>query len=156
VTGSKAVWWWLGLGICFMGCHLGRPPASLARYNVGQVVGPVAEPGLRDFIRDGIASALGASAILGGKSATAVDVAVLSAETSAVASGPAGQVFAARLELSVLSGSRTAKFSLERAYTVIDAVQASQARAIAFKQLSVDLTQEIVLWLANSPGASGE
>jgi hypothetical protein len=85
-----------------------------------------------------------------------VDVAVLAAETSTAAAGPAGQVYAARLELSVLSGSRSAKFSSERAYTVVDAVQGSQARAIAFKQLAVDLTKEIAVWLENSPQATGE
>ena len=156
VARPKAGWWWLGLSLCLMGCHLGRPPVAQSHYTVGQVVGPVAEPGLQDFIRDGLASALGASAILGGDSAAVVDVAVLSAETSAAAVGPAGQVFAARLEVSVLSGSRSAKFSSERAYTVIDPVQGAEARAIAFKQLAVDLTKEITVWLANAPEASGE
>lgn len=156
MTEFKAGWWWLGLGLCSLGCHLGRPPAPPSHYTVGQVVGPSSEPGLQDFIRDGMASALGASAILGGESAVGVDVAVLAAETSAAAAGPAGQVYAARLELSVLSGSRSAKFSSERAYTVVDAAQGSQARAIAFKQLAVDLTKEIAVWLENSPQATGE
>ena len=154
--GFKAVWWWLGLGFWAVGCHLGRPPAPPSHYTVGQIVGPSSQPGLQDFIRDGMASALGASAILGGEHALAVDVAVLAAETSAAAAGPVGQVHAARLELSVLSGARVGKFSSERAYTVTDAAQGSQARAIAFKQLAVDLTKEITVWLENSPQVSGE
>ena len=154
--GLRTGWCWLGLGIGLVGCHLGRPPAPVSHYAVGQVVGPFAEPGLKDFISDGLVSALGASAILGGDGSTAVDVAVLAADTSAAAAGPSGQVFAARLEVSVLCGARSAKFSSERAYTVVDPVQGAEARAIAFKQLAVDLTKEAATWLANAPQAASE
>ena len=156
MTGPKVSLRLLGFCFCLAACHIGRPSTPTKHYTVGQVVGPAAEPGLQDFIRDGLASAFGASAILGGKNAAAVDVAVLAADASLAAAGTAGEVFAARLELSVLSGDRNAKFSSERAYTVIDPVQGAEARAVAFKQLAVDLTKEISVWLVNAPKATDE
>ena len=142
---------WVGLLAFVFGCHLGRPPAPVASFSVGQVVASSAEPGLQDALKQGIASALSANQMLAEKGTEAIDIAVLSAAIQSTGASLNAQMFAARLQISVRVGSRSAQFSSERSYTVIDAIQGESARAEAFHALALSLTEDAAMWLANAP-----
>ena len=75
----------------------------------------------------GLSQALTARGVLdaGGQ---AINVAVLRADTSPSAVGPSSQMFTARLQVSVQVGSRSARFSSERSYSMCDPVQGAAAR----------------------------
>ena len=141
------------------GCHIGRPKPPDVNYSVGQVVAPVAEPGLADALKSGLAAALSQRSMLGEAEAKEVNVAVLSATTVPTGVGPSSQVHTARLQFSVQVGDRRATFSAERSFTVIDTVQGATARAEAFTLLANHLSRDAALWMAtaadNSDGTGG-
>ena len=147
---------WMGLLLLGLGCHLGRPPAPAAGFLVGQVVATTSEPGLEDALKAGIASALTSRSMLMETGADAVDIAVLAAVSQPTGASGASQSFAARLQISVRTANRTAQFSSERSYTVIDAVQGESARKAAFYALAESLTKDAVEWLAAAPEAGNE
>jgi len=147
---------WLGMVLLGLGCHLGRPPVPTAGFSVGQVVSTTSEPGLQDALKSGIASALASRAMLVEADADAVDIAVLAAVSQPTGASGASQSFAARLQISVRTANRTAQFSSERSYTVIDAVQGESARKAAFFALAESLTKDAAEWLAVAPEAQDE
>ena len=134
-----------------LGCHLGRPQPPSMQYTVGQVVAPVAEPGLTDALKSGLAAALAQRSMLGEGGAKPINVAVLSATTVPTGVGPSSQVHTARLQFSVQVGDRRATFSAERSFTVIDTVQGATARAEAFTRLANHLANDAALWMATAP-----
>ena len=134
-----------------LGCHLGRPKPPDMQYNVGQVVAPVAEPGLADALKSGLAASLSQRSLLGEGGAKQINVAVLSATTVPTGVGPSSQVHTARLQFSVQVGDRRATFSAERSFTVIDTVQGATARAEAFTKLANHLTGDAALWISTAP-----
>ena len=97
-----------------LACHLGRPKAPASFYQVGQVVAPVAEPGLSDALKGGLAAALADRSMLGETDAQDVNIAVLAATTIPTGVGPSSQVHTARLQFSVQVGERRAQFSAEQ------------------------------------------
>ena len=135
-----------------LGCHLGRPKPPNMQYTVGQVVAPVAEPGLTDALKSGLASALSQRSLLGEEGAKQINVAVLSATTVPTGVGPSSQVHTARLQFSAQVGDRRATFSAERSFTVIDSVQGATARAEAFTQLANHLANDAALWISTASG----
>ena len=136
--------------VAFMcACHLGRPASPTTQYQVGQVVAPVAEPGLADALKSSFAAALSERALLGEGSGGVVNIAVLSATTMPTGVGPSSQVHTARLQFSVQVDKQRAQFSAERSYTVIDTVQGATARAEAFLVLSQRLSKDAALWIAS-------
>ena len=130
-------------------CHLGRPAGPTTQYQVGQVVAPVAEPGLADALKSSIAAALADRAMLGNGTGEEVNIAVLAATTMPTGVGPSSQVHTARLQFSVQVGKHRSQFSAERSYTVIDTVQGATARAEAFLVLSQRLSKDAALWMAS-------
>ena len=132
-------------------CHLGRPATPTVRYHVGQVVAPVAEPGLADALKGSLAAALTERAMLGEAEGEAINIAVLAATSIPTGVGPSSQVHTARLQFSVQVGKRRAQFSAERSFTVIDTVQGATARAEAFLILSQNLSKDAALWIASAP-----
>lgn len=142
---------WVGLLAVVLGCHLGRPPTPTASFSVGQVVASSAEPGLRDALKQGISAALASNEMLTENGADAIDIAVLSAAIQSTGASLNAQMFAARLQISVRVGNRSAQFSSERSYTVIDAIQGESARAEAFHALALSLTEDAAMWLATAP-----
>ena len=147
---------WIGLVLLVMGCHLGRPATPTAAFTVGQVVASSTEPGLEDALKSGISSALATREMLNEHGAAPVDIAVLAAVSQATSAGEASQSFAARLQISVRVEERSAQFSSERSYTVIDAVQGDAARKAAFQALAQVLTEDAAEWLATAPKAEDE
>jgi len=85
-----------------------------------------------------------------------VSVAVLSATSIPTGVGPNSQIYTARLQVSVRSKGRTAQFSSERSYTIIDPVQGAAARADAFSALAKGLMQDAVMWLSVAPAGTGQ
>ena len=142
--------WFVLAGFLF-GCKIGRPPPSSGPFSVAQVVTPVAEPGLKTALQDGLSSALSARTMLSTGGSNPVSVAVLSATSIPTGVGPNSQIFTARLQVTVKAGSRTAQFSSERSYTVIDPVQGSASRAAAFEGLAASLMRDAVMWLSLAP-----
>ncbi len=142
---------WLCVLLLFVGCKIGRPPPVAGPFSVDQVVAPVAEPGLKNALQDGLGSALSARSLLGARGINPVSVAVRSAASIPTGVGPNSQIYTARLQVSVRSGGRTAQFSSERSYTVIDPVQGASARADAFSALAKSLMQDAVMWLSLAP-----
>jgi len=136
--------------VVFVGCQVGRPPPAAGPFKVHQVIASSAEPGLKDALKSGLGQALTARGVLdaGGQ---AINVAVLRADSSPSAVGPNSQMHTARLQVSVQSGSRSAQFSSERSYSVIDPVQGAAARAAAFDALAHQLMRDGVMWLSNAP-----
>ena len=124
-------------------------------YAVGQVVAPVAEPGLTDALKSGLAAALSQRSMLGDVGAKPVNVAVLSATTVPTGVGPSSQIHTARLQFSVQIGERRATFSAERSYTVIDTIQGAAARGEAFTFLANHLSRDAALWISAAPDAKG-
>ena len=142
----------LGLLFIFvMGCHLGRPPAPTGSFAVGQIVASVAEPGLETALKEAMASALASRTMLAESDASAVDVAVLAAVSQPTSAAQSSQTFAARLQISVRASGRSAQFSLERSYTVIDPIQGEAARNAAFHALAQSLSNDAAEWLAHAP-----
>ncbi len=133
------------------GCHLGRPPTTDDTFKVGRVVTLGAEAGLKDSLRNGLATAFSLRALSGVDAAQPVNVAVLSATVQPRGVGPSSQIFAATLTVSVVAGRRASRFSAERSYTVIDPVQGAAARAEAFNSLAHGLMADAVMWLAHGP-----
>ena len=148
-TVNRAFW----LLIVCVGCQVGRPPPSAGPFKVHQVIASSAEPGLKDALKAGLGQALTARGVLdaGGQ---AINVAVLRADASPAAVGPNSQMYTARLQVSVQVGSRSAQFSSERSYSVIDPVQGAAARAAAFEALAQQLMRDGVMWLSNAPQES--
>ena len=146
-TVNRALW----LLIACVGCQVGRPPPAAGPFKVNQVIASSVEPGLKDALQAGLSQALTARGVLdaGGQ---AINVAVLRADTSPSAVGPSSQMFTARLQVSVQVGSRSARFSSERSYSVFDPVQGAVARAAAFDTLARQLMHDGVMWLSNAPG----
>jgi hypothetical protein len=142
---------WFAIAVFFVGCKIGRPPPVTGPFSVAQVVTPVAEPGLKTALQDGLTRALSARTMLGSRGVNPVSVAVLSATSIPTGVGPNSQIFTARLQVSVKSGTQTARFSSERSYTVIDPVQGAASRAAAFEGLAVSLMQDAVVWLSMAP-----
>ena len=134
-----------------LACHVGRPKSPGAFYQVGQVVAPVAEPGLSDALKGGLAAALSERAMLGESGAQDVNIAVLVATTIPTGVGPSSQVHTARLQFSVQVGDRRAQFSAERSFTVIDTVHGATARGEAFLKLANHLSADAALWIASAP-----
>ena len=134
-----------------LACHVGRPSAPTAHYQVGQVVAPVAEPGLADALKSGLSAALSQRSMLGEAESKRVNIAVLAATTVPTGVGPSSQVHTARLQFSVQVGDRRAQFSAERSYTVIDTVQGATARSEAFSALARHLSADAALWIASAP-----
>ncbi len=130
-------------------CHLGRPAGPSTQYQVGQVVAPVAEPGLADALKSSFAAALAERAMLSEGAGDAVNIAVLAATTMPTGVGPSSQVHTARLQFSVQVDKYRSQFSAERSYTVIDTVQGATARAEAFLVLSQRLSKDAALWIAS-------
>jgi hypothetical protein len=147
---------WIGLVLLAMGCHLGRPAAPTAAFTVGQVVASSTEPGLEDALKSGISAALATREMLNEQDAAPVDIAVLAAVSQPTSAGEASQSFAARLQISVRVEGRSAQFSSERSYTVIDAVQGDAARKAAFEALAAVLTEDAAEWLAIAPKGEDE
>ena len=147
---------WIGLVLLAMGCHLGCPATPTAAFTVGQVVASSTEPGLEDALKSGISSALATREMLSEQGAAPVDIAVLAAVSQPTGAGEASQSFAARLQISVRVDGRSAQFSSERSYTVIDAVQGEAARRAAFQGLAEVLTEDAVEWLALAPKGDNE
>jgi len=142
---------WFTLAALMTACKIGRPPPAAGPFSVEQVVTPVAEPGLKNALQDGLASALSSRTMLGANGVNPVSVAVLSATTVPTGVGPNSQVFTARLQVSVRCGRRTAQFSSDRSYSVTDPVQGATARAEAFSGLANSLMSDAVMWLGNAP-----
>jgi len=142
---------WFTLTALMVACKIGRPPPAAGPFSVEQVVTPVAEPGLKNALQDGLASALSNRTMLGAKGVNPVSVAVLSATTHPTGVGPNSQIFTARLQVSVRCDRRTAQFSSERSYSVFDPVQGATARAEAFSGLAKSLMADAVMWLGNAP-----
>lgn len=143
-------------------CHLGRPPLDGpgAVVSVGRIQAPVAEPGLEDALRQGLAVALADRSQLAGpgEGVLPVEVDVLSATTEVVAIDGDRRVHRARLVVEGrLLGPRPTALVLrgERSYEVeaTDGLGAAQARALAFQQLSTELTADLAAWLQHAPAA---
>lgn len=147
---------WIGLVLLTLGCHLGRPAAPTGAFTVGQVVASSTEPGLEDALKSGISAALASREMLNEHGVASVDIAVLAAVSQATSAGDASQSFAARLQISVRVEERSAQFSSERSYTVIDAVQGDAARKAAFQALAQVLTEDAAEWLATAPKGENE
>ena len=139
---------WLMFGcLLLVGCRAGRTTTAGSVYTLGQVVSSTAEAGLEEAIKSGVAAALTERAAFAESGAPVIDVAVLAAAVQATSASPAGQTFAARLQISVRTEGRSAQFSSERSYTVIDDIQGQAARAAAFDGLSSALALDAVEWL---------
>lgn len=140
----------LGLLVLLVACKVGRPPPASGPFTVNQVIASSAEPGLKDALSAGLGQALSARGALGA-GGEAINVAVLRAVSTPSAVGPNSQIHTARLQVSIQVGARSAQFSAERSYSVIDPVQGAAARASAFESLSHQLMRDAVMWLSVAP-----
>lgn len=142
--------------LVMVGCRTGRTPPADSVFALGQVVSSTAESGLEDAIKGGVAAALAERSAFAESGAPVIDVAVLAAAVQPTSASPAGQTYAARLQISVRVEGRSAQFSSERSYTVIDDVQGKAARAEAFNGLASTLAVDAVGWLLSGTRGGNE
>ncbi|MCB9778372.1 MAG: hypothetical protein H6742_07400 [Alphaproteobacteria bacterium] len=138
-------------------CHLGRPPVGPGGEGVhlGAVRAAVAEAGVADAVRSGLAAGLARRGVPAG--GPAVDVDVIEADLSVVGVASGRRVHRARLVLSCsLLGPRPRQVVLraERSYeaSATDGLDAADARARTFDQLADELAGDLAAWLALGPG----
>jgi len=147
--------WFVMVVVWAVACHVGRPAPVTARFALGRVDVPVAEPGLEDAIRSGMARSLARAGALSPAGGIGVDVTVIRATTRPIAVTDGVRVHTARLEIEVrLDGVPVRRTVLtdERSFTASVPDQAASARAAAFSTLSQDLAEDAVSWMRYGPG----
>ena len=138
--------------LCFLlACtlHWGTPPAT--RWTLGEVLAPVAEPGLDLALRDAFMAELSGANLLGSQDVPAFRIEVLGADWVPAGRSETGVLYEARLSILLSAGSRQQTFSLSRLSPDPGAALVVATRARIFEELAAIAAARAVSWLSLQP-----